>query len=171
MSDLTIDDVKSLTGDKTLKFLVAVDGEPALNGKPIDKEEYLYRFDRTLYRRVLLTSQADPRDNEMYYVPVLESLTTNFPEDRIRTILLPSEANKLDFVDSTPTDKEERLYKIGDSETLYRMILLTRQSNPMDNGTWYKPVLESIATNFPEDRIRTILDLEKQNVAKSRILS
>lgn len=86
-----------------------------------------------------------------------------------KTPIFLVETNKLDFINSTPIDEEERLYKIG--ETLYRMILLTHQSNPKDNGIWYKPVLESIATNFPEDRIRTILDLEKQNVAKSRILS
>lgn len=86
-----------------------------------------------------------------------------------KTPIFLAKTNKPDLINSTPIDEEERLYKIG--ETLYRMILLTCQSNPKDNGVWYKPVLESIVTNFPEDRIRTILDLEKQNVAKSRILS
>lgn len=173
MNLFTPDDVKQLTGDTALSILLCLGGKSTLNSDPIDKEEYLYRFMGTLYRRIVLTSQADPKDDGVHYVPVVESLTKDFPEDRIRTILLPSEAENVkslighetpirltDPVEEfdlgkTPLDKEENLYRFG--ESLYRKILLQSQTDSKDNGIRYMQVSDLLAVNIPEDRIRTIL--------------
>jgi hypothetical protein len=180
MNYYTADDVKRLNGDDTLNILLCSGGKPVFNNEPIDKEEYLYRFMGSLYRRVVLALQADPRDNGVHYVPIAKSLTKNFPEDRIRTILLPSEAENVkrligdetpirltnpveEFnLNRTPLDKEENLYRFG--ENLYRKILLQSQREPKDNGIWYMKVSDSLAANVPEDRILTILSPSDSNL-------
>jgi hypothetical protein len=173
MNYYTADDIMRLNGDDTLNFLLCSGGEFVINNEPIDKEEYLYRFMRTLYRRVVLALQTDSRDDGVHYVPIAESLTKDFPEDRIRTILLPSEAENVkrlignetpirlmnsveEFnLSRIPLDKEESLYRFG--ENLYRKILVQSQRDPKDNGIWYIQVFDSLAANVPEDRILTIL--------------
>jgi hypothetical protein len=173
MNYYTADDIMRLNGDDTLNFLLCSGGKPVCNNEPIDQYEYLYRLMGSLYRRVVLVLQTDPRDDGVHYVPITESLTKDFAEDRIRTILLPSEAENVkrligdetpirltnpveEFnLSRTPLDKEENLYRFG--ESLYRKILLQSQRDPKDDGIRYMQVSNLLAVNVPEDRICTII--------------
>jgi hypothetical protein len=92
MNYVTVDSISLESNNKIPGFLVIPENSE-LNITPIGKEECLYRLGETLYRKILVKSQRDSKDNGIRYIPALKSLTVNFPEDRIRTILSLSETN------------------------------------------------------------------------------